>query len=75
MKTEDIKMIIAGYIRLYLTGLYSVSDTLKQIDNTIQEKTVYTIDTGERIKQQTELYRYSLDKLHKAIIRFDRLNN
>ena len=74
MKTEDIKLIIDGFIRLYLSGLYSVSWTLQQIDSTIQDKTGYTLDIDSRIKQQNELYRYGLDKLHKAIVKIDRMN-
>ena len=72
MKTEDIKMIISGIINLYLTGLYTVSDCLKRIEKTIQEKTAYTLDINSRIEQQNQLYKYAMFHMHKAIIRLER---
>ena len=72
MYCDDIKPILTGYIKLYLTGLYSVSWCMKQIDDTIQSKTEHITDIDSRIKQQNALYRFILDKLHKAIVKMDK---
>ena len=70
---NDIKQVLAGYIRQHTIGLLSASECIMRIDNTIQKATNNETDIDNRIRLQNKLYKYALSNLVKAINRTERL--
>ena len=74
MRYIDTKRIVSCCVDTFLEGRYTVSECIRQIDKTIQCETNCIPNHDIRIRQQYKLYSYGLDKLHKAILKMDRMN-